>query len=119
MAKSIVASRLLSSEVNVRKAREAVTKRIKHLVEEVDMALYDRSSGIGFVYTNLGDLLRRVQSVGARGKPNLTHRAMVSKDEVLRKDSLAQLKDNVERLNEMHARLQFMLSELEGLVKKS
>jgi hypothetical protein len=37
---------------------------------------------------------------------------------VLRRDSLEELKSNVDRLQEMHRRLQFMLVELEGLVKK-
>jgi len=83
------------------------------------MALYDRSSGIGFVYGNLGDLVRRVQAVGATAKPSLFQHAMINQDEGLRRDSLDELKDKVSRLQEMHRRLQFMLTELEGLVKKS
>ncbi|MDZ4677843.1 MAG: hypothetical protein SGI74_10090 [Oligoflexia bacterium] len=111
-----MASKLLNNEVSV---REQILARIKHLVEEVDMALYDRGSGIGFVYGNLGDLLRKVQSVGATAKPTLFQSAIERKDSVIRKDSMDQLKDNVTRLQEMHSRLQFMLTELEGLVKKS
>jgi len=117
MLKSSVASRLLHSDVNV---REQVFGRLRHMMEEVDMALYDRSTGIGFVYGNLGDLVRRVQAVGATAKPSLFQHAMERKDAVvLRRDSLDQLKDNVSRLQEMHKRLQFMLTALEGLVKKS
>ncbi len=81
------------------------------------MALYDRSTGIGFMYGNLGDLVRRVQAVGATARPNLFSHA-IERDVVVRKDSLTELKDNVDRLQEMHRRLQFMLIELEGLVKK-
>jgi hypothetical protein len=116
MIKSAMASRLLHSEISV---REHILARIKHLVEEVDMALYDRGSGIGFVYGNLGDLVRKVQAVGATAKPSLFQMAIERKDAVVRKDSMDQLKDNVQRLQEMHSRLQFMLTELEGLVKKS
>jgi hypothetical protein len=113
--KSLMASRLLLSEGTV---REQIIARIKHLVEEVDMALYDRSSGIGYVYSNFGELLRRVQAVGATAKPSLFQQAVERKD-ALQRDSLEQLKHNVSRLQELHSRLQFMLSELEGLVKKS
>src|SRR5438477_10565001 len=111
-----MASRLLHNELNV---RAQLLARLKHIVEEVDMALYDRSTGIGFVYGNLGDLVRRVQAVGATARPSLFQHAIDRKDAVVRRDSLEQLKDNVSRLQEMHKRLQFMLTELEGLVKKS
>lgn len=110
-----VASRLLHKELNV---RAQLLARLKQIVEDVDMALYDRSTGIGFVYGNLGDLVRRVQSVGATARPSLFQHA-VERDAVVRQDSLETLKDNVTRLQEMHRRLQFMLVELEGLVKKS
>lgn len=113
--KGSVASRLLHNELNV---RAQVLARLKQIVEDVDMALYDRSTGIGFVYGNLGDLVRRVQSVGATARPSLFQHAM-ERDVEVRKDSLETLKDNVTRLQEMHRRLQFMLVELEGLVKKS
>ena len=116
MAKSSMASRLLHSELNV---TGQVLARFKHMMEEVDMALYDRSTGIGFVYGNLEDLVRRVQAVGATARPSLFHHGMERKDATLRKDSLDQLKSNMSRLQEMHRRLQFMLVELEGLVKKS
>ena len=116
MIKSSVASRLLPSELNL---RSQIVARLKQLVEEADMALYDRSSGIGFVYSNLGELLRRVQAVGATAKPSLFQHALERKDAVIRNEPIAQLKDNVTRLQEMHSRLQFMLTELEGLVKKS
>src|SRR5277367_6619814 len=109
-----MASRLLHSELNV---REQLLARLKHIVEEVDMALYDRSTGIGFVYGNLGDLVRRVQAVGATARPSLFKHAQ-ERDVVIRRDSLEELKSNVDRLQEMHRRLQFMLVELEGLVKK-
>ena len=111
-----MASRLLHNEMNV---RGQILSRLKHVMEEVDMALYDRSTGIGFVYGNLGDLVRRVQAVGATARPSLFQHAIERKDPVIRRDSLEQLKDNVTRLQEMHKRLQFMLNELEGLVKKS
>lgn len=111
-----MASRLLHSELSVRRQ---VMSRIKHMVEEMDMALYDRGSGIGFMYGNFGDLLKKVQAVGATARPTLYHHAVTTKDTDLRKDSLLQLKDNVSRLQEMHSRLQFMLTELEGLVKRS
>ena len=62
------------------------------------MALYDRSTGIGFVYGNLGDLVRRVQAVGATSKPSLFQMAQERKDPVFRRDSLDQLKDNVSLL---------------------
>jgi hypothetical protein len=114
--KETMASRLLHSELNV---RSQVMSRIKHIVEEMDMALYDRGSGIGFMYGNFGDLLKKVQAVGATAKPSLFHHAIINKDPVIRRDSLVQLKDNVSRLQEMHSRLQFMLTELEGLVKRS
>jgi hypothetical protein len=113
--KSSVASRLLHSELTV---RAQLLARLKHMVEEVDMALYDRSTGIGFMYGNLGDLVRRVQAVGATARPSLFSHAL-DRDVVVKRDSLAELKDNVDRLQEMHRRLQFMLCELEGLVKKS
>jgi hypothetical protein len=113
--KNTVASRLLQSEVVV---RDHLLAKLKHMVEEVDMALYDRSTGIGFVYGNLGDLVRKVQSVGATARPSLFNHAVESRDATTRRDSLDQLKDNVDRLQEMHRRLQFMLGELEGLVKK-
>lgn len=116
MSKNTVASRLLHSDL---KMREQIFSRIKHLVEEVDMALYDRSSGIGFVYSNFGDLLKKVQAVGATAKPSFFQHALEKKDAVIRKDSLNQLKDNLGKLQEMHSRLQFMLNELEGLVRKS
>src|ERR1700734_900241 len=116
LLKSPMASRLLHSEVNV---RGQILSRFKHVMEEVDMALYDRSTGIGFVYGNLGDLVRKGQAVGATGRPSLFQHAIERKDPVIRRDSLEQLKDNVTRLQEMHKRLQFMLNELEGLVKKS
>ena len=116
MTKGSMASRLLHSELNV---REQVMSRIKHIVEEMDMALYDRGSGIGFVYSNVGDLIKKVQAVGATSKPTLFNHGVIAKDTIVRKDSLVQLKDNVSRLQEMHSRLQFMLLELEGLVKKS
>lgn len=110
-----MASRLLHSDLNV---RDQILARLKHVMEEVDMALYDRSTGIGFVYGNLGDLVRRVQAVGATARPSLFQH-VIEKDTVVRRDSLEELKDNVHRLQEMHRRLQFMLVELEGLVKKS
>lgn len=115
MIKSMMASRLLHREVRL---REQIRSRIKHMVEEVDMALYDRSSGIGYIYSNFGELLRKVQAVGATAKPHLFQQAVERKDAVVRRDSLEQLKDNVTRLQEMHGRLQFLLTELEGLVKK-
>jgi hypothetical protein len=111
-----MASRLLHSELTV---REQLLARLKHMVEEVDMALYDRSTGIGFVYGNLGDLVRRVQAVGATARPSLFQQQVIERDPIVRKDSLVELKENVDRLQEMHRRLQFMLVELEGLVKKS
>ena len=114
--RTAVASRLLHSETRV---REHVVSRLKHIVEEMDMALYDRASGIGFVYGNFGDLIKKVQAVGASSKQSFFHQATVVKDVAVRKDSLTELKDNVSRLQEMHSRLQFMLLELEGLVKKS
>jgi hypothetical protein len=116
LIKQSMASRLLHKEMTV---REQILARIKHVMEEVDMALYDRSSSIGFVYGNLGDLVRKVQAVGATARPSLFQHAIERKDPVVRRDSLEQLKDNVNRLQEMHRRLQFMLTELEGLVKKS
>ena len=116
LLKTSVASRLLHNELNV---RGQIVSRFKNMVEEVDMALYDRSTGIGFVYGNLGDLVRKVQAVGATARPSLFQQAIERKDAVIRRDSLEQLKDNVSRLQEMHKRLQFMLTELEGLVKKS
>jgi hypothetical protein len=114
MLKSSMASRLLHSEV---RRRGTIASCLKHVMEEVDMALYDRSTGIGFVYGNLGDLVRKVQAVGATARPSLFH-AIESRDNVLRRDSLEELKDKVSRLSEMHRRLQFMMNELEGLVKK-
>jgi hypothetical protein len=113
--KGSMASRLLHSELTV---RDQFLTRLKNMVEEVDMALYDRSTGIGFMYGNLGDLVRRVQAVGATARPSLFSHA-VERDITVRKDSLTELKNNVDRLQEMHRRLQFMLTELEGLVKKS
>jgi hypothetical protein len=114
--KETVASRLLHSELRVR--RQVVT-RFKHIVEEMDMALYDRGSRIGFVYSNFGDLVKKVQAVGATSRAGLFYQGLVKKDSGdLRRDSLVQLKDNVSRLQEMHSRLQFMLNELEGLVKR-
>ncbi len=110
-----MALRLLHNEVTV---REQLLARLKHIVEEVDMALYDRSTGIGFVYGNLGDLVRRVQAVGATARPSLFKHAL-EKDPIIRRDAMDELKDNVTRLQEMHRRLQFMLTELEGLVKKN
>ena len=110
-----MASRLLHSELKV---RGQIVSRIRHMMEEVDMALYDRSSGIGFVYSNFGELLRRVQAVGATARPNLFHQAIERKDATSGRDSLHQLRDNVSRLQEMHERLQFLLTELECLVKK-
>jgi hypothetical protein len=115
MIKSMMASRLLYHESKV---REQIRSRIKHMVEEIDMALYDRNSGIGYIYSNFGELLRKVQAVGATAKPSLFQHAIERKDAVVRKDSLDQLRDNVTRLQEMHGRLQFLLTELEGLVKK-
>lgn len=114
MAHELMASRLLNSEVGV---REQIYARIKHLMEGVDMALYDRSSGFGFVYSNLGDLVKKMQAMGASTKPNFLNMAMDRKRKS-NQDSLEQLKDNVNRLEDMHLRLQFMLSELEGLVRK-
>ena len=116
LLKSSMASRLLHSEMNV---RVQIVSRFKHIMEEVDMALYDRRTGIGFVYGNLGDLVRKVQAVGATARPSLFQHALERKDPIIRRDSLEELKDNVSRLQEMHRRLQFMLTELEGLVKKS
>lgn len=115
LLKSPMALRLLHNEMTV---REQLLARLKHIVEEVDMALYDRSTGIGFVYGNLGDLVRRVQAVGATARPSLFQHAMERSPEA-RRDSLEELKDNVSRLQEMHRRLQFMMTELEGLVKKT
>lgn len=115
MLKGSMAFRLLHSDLNV---RGQIVARVKHLMEEADMALYDRSSGIGFVYSNLGELLRRVQAVGATARPSLFQQAVERKDATIRNDSMEQLKENVTRLQEMHSRLQFMLSELECLVKK-
>lgn len=89
------------------------------MMEGVDMAIYDRSAGFSFVYHNFGDLLKKVQAVGAQSKPSLFHQAVVKKSPAIRKDSLAQLKENMDRLQDMHGRLQFMLNELEGLVRKT
>ncbi len=110
-----MALRLLPNELGPK--RDKLLTRLKHIVEDVDMALYDRSTGIGFVYGNLGDLVRRVQAVGATARPSL-FKHVQERDSVLRRDSLEELKSNVDRLQEMHRRLQFMLVELEGLVKK-
>lgn len=110
MIKNLMASRLLSQNV----------ERIKNLVEELDMAVYGRGQqGFGFVYNNLGDLLKKVHSVGATARPSLFNQALQQKNKVIARDSMDQLKDNVTRLSDMQARLQFMLTELEGLVKKS
>jgi hypothetical protein len=116
----MVALRLLQTEsVNVHKRR--VMSRFKSVMEEVDMALYDRSSGIGFVYGNLGDLLKKVSARGMvvnhRNSP--FRQAALEQDPHFRKDTLVQLKENMGKLDDLHKRLNFMLMELEGLVKKS
>lgn len=110
-----MASRLLSNDMTF---RDQVISRIRSVMEEMDMAIYGRNSGISFVYGNLGDLLKKVQSVGATSRPNLFQRAIEKKDKVIRQDSIRQLKENVSRLQEMQNRLNFMLTELEVLVKK-
>lgn len=114
----MVALRLLQTEgVNAQKRR--MMNRFKSVMEEVDMALYDRSSGIGFVYGNLGDLIKKVSAVGATARPNLLRQFAYEQDPHFRKDALAQLKENMGKLDDLHSRLSFMLSELEGLVKKA
>lgn len=110
MIKNIMASRLLSNEL----------KLVKSVMEEVNMAVAGRHSGIGFVYGNLGDLIKKVQHVGASTRPTLFQHAIDKKERVRgHNDSLEQLKHNVSRIQEMQGRLEFMLNELEGLVKKS
>ena len=116
MAKQTVALRLLHSEVRV---RSGLMSRLKNVMEEVDMALYDRSSAIGFVYSNFGDLLKKVHGVGAVSRPSLVQFGLEQKDTEVRRDSLVELRDNVARLTEMQSRLNFMLSELEGVIRKS
>ena len=87
------------------------------------MAIYGRGqNSFGFVYNNLGDLIKRVHAVGAgvtsTSKATLFQHAIEKKDPRVRKDSLEELKHNVSKLHEMQNRLNFMLNELEGLVKK-
>lgn len=105
-----MASRLLSNHVD----------KIKSIVEELDMAVYGKGAqGFGFVYNNIGDIIKKVHSVGATAYPTLFNQALVQKDKVVARDSMEQLKENMTRLNEMQNRLQFMLTELEALVKKA
>lgn len=113
----MVASRLLYSD-SVRASKRAVLGRFKSVMEEVDMALYDRGSGIGFIYGNLGDLLKKVSASGA-ARPGVFRQIAVEAQPVVRKDALVELKEKVSKLDDMHKRLNFMLMELEGLVKKS
>jgi len=119
----MVALRLLQTDsVNALKRRQSLVKsRFKSVMEEVDMALYDRSSGIGFVYGNLGDLLKKVSAVGATAgnRHGFFRQATLEQDPHFRKDTLAQLKENMGKLEDLHTRLDFMLNELQGLVKKS
>ena len=104
-----MASRLLSTSL----------ESVKGVMEEVDMAMYGRHSGIGFVYGNLGDLIKKVQAVGATTRPTLFQHAVYKKDAVVRQDGMEQLKDNVLRLQEMQNRLSYMLGEIETLIKKA
>ncbi len=115
MIKTFMASRLLYNDLNV---REQIVSRIKHVMEEVDMAIYGRSSGLGFVYTNLGDLFKKVHVSGATSKNRITAVETRHLEKRAGQDSIEQLKSNVTRLQEMQSRLEFMLTELEGLVKK-
>ena len=114
-----MALRLLHTEsVNAQKRR--VIGRFKSVLEEVDMALYDRSSGIGFVYGNLGDLIKKVSGVGTTySRPQFLRQAVMDASPIVRKDTLVELKENMGKLEDLHKRLDFMLMELEGLVKKS
>lgn len=114
MAKPTMASRLLYREL---KWHGQIYARLKNVMDGVDMAFYDRSSGFGFVYSNLGDLLKRVQAKNASEHVLASH-AFKQKSTAVQRDALAELKANVERLQDMHGRLQFMLNEIEGVVKK-
>ncbi len=115
MIKNSMASRLLPNDLNL---REQVVARIKLMMEDVDMAIHGRGSGLGFVYNNIGDLLKRVNHVGIKSQeaPVLSSPRLIQKQEG--RNTMNQLKSNVERLHEMQSRLEFMLTELEGIVKK-
>lgn len=113
--KSSMASKLLSSELRVRRQ---IIDKIKIIMDGVDMSLADRNSQVGKVYNNFGDLLKRVHLVGNTTKNlrlNLDSTGSVSPGV----DPLKRLRGNMVKLEDMHARLQFMLGELEGLVKKA
>jgi len=114
MAKTSMASRLLHSELRM---RGHIYSRIKHVMEGVDMAFYDRSSGIGFVYSNLGEILKRVQSKTVSGHP-LMSESLHMQAPAVQKDGLVELRANVERLQDMHGRLQFMMGEIQDVVKR-
>jgi hypothetical protein len=110
MIKNLMASRLLLQNV----------ERLKSVLEELDMAVYGKGTqGFGFVYNNLGDLLKKVHSVGATRHHSLFHSSIEQKTKSIARDSMEQLKENMSRLQDMSSRLQFMLGELEGLVKKA
>lgn len=115
MIKNLMASRLLSNDLNF---REQIASRIRHVMEEVDMAIYGRSSGFGFVYSNLGDLIKKVQNSNASSRDIVLAHEHRKIERRASEDSMEKLKSNVVRLQEMQSRLEFMLTELEGLVKK-
>ncbi|MCC6277728.1 MAG: hypothetical protein IT289_07425 [Oligoflexia bacterium] len=104
--------------LSVVRERRTLMSKVRGFAQEIDMALYDRGSGIGFVYSNFSDLVRKVQASGVTSKISLFHEGLAQKNPELKTDSLVELKENMNKLQDMHQRLQFMLSELEGLVKK-
>lgn len=115
MIKNIVASRLLPNDLNF---REQVIQRIRAMMEDVDMAIHGRGQGLGFVYSNLGDFIKKVNPVGATAKDMSLLYQSRAEEKKQSRDSMDQLKSNVARLQEMQSRLEFMLKELEGVVKK-
>ena len=65
-----------------------------------------------------GDLIKKVQYPGASAKNRIPAIQARKEESLAGRDSMNQLKSNVHRLQEMQSRLEFMLNELEGLVKK-
>lgn len=86
-------------------------------------ATRDKSQNIAFVYSNIYQLYKKAQA-----KPEMNARIFRA-DELgsiqikkfepkkLEKNPVDDLKSNINRLQDLHSKLRFMLAELEDLVK--
>ena len=92
------------------------------------MATRDRSQGITFIYENPLKLLRTFEAQSGNAvsfktqRPDVLPMGVLEAEESKRKDldgAIARLKGNLEKLQNMHSKISFMISELEkGTSKK-